>query len=204
MTYTLPDLGYGYNALEPYIDAKTIEIHHDKHHQTYCDNFNKSLEGHPELQKKDAKWIIANLDKVPEAIRMRVRNHGGGFVNHGFFWKILKKNVKISGEILKQISKAFGSFEEFKKKFSESALGLFGSGWTWLVVNKEGKLEIVNTHNQDSPLSEGKEPILTLDLWEHAYYLKYQNRRAEYVEAFWNVINWEKVDELYKITLKKK
>jgi len=198
MTYTLPDLGYGYNALEPYIDAKTIEIHHDKHHQTYCDNFNKSLEGHPELQKKDAKWIIANLDKVPEAIRMRVRNHGGGFVNHGFFWKILKKNVKISGEILKQISKAFGSFEEFKKKFSESALGLFGSGWTWLVVNKEGKLEIVNTHNQDSPLSIEKIPLLVLDLWEHSYYIKYQNRRAEYVGAFWNVINWEQVDELYR------
>lgn len=198
MTYLLPDLGYGYDALEPYIDAKTMEIHHDKHHKAYCDKFNACLEKYPELGKKKAEELIANLDSIPEEIRGAVRNHGGGFVNHSFFWQILKKDVKISGEILKQINKVFGSFEEFKRKFSESAMGRFGSGWTWLVVNANGELEIYSTANQDSPLSEGKKPILTLDVWEHAYYLKYQNRRAEYVEAFWNVVNWKQVEENYQ------
>lgn len=198
MTFNLPDLKYEYGALEPYIDAKTMEIHYSKHHKAYCDNFNKALEGYPELQKKDPEWILAHLNTVPEEIKLKVKNHGGGFVNHSFFWGILGKNSKISGEIFKQINKTFGNFEDFKKKFSECAMNRFGSGWAWLAVNKEGKLEIHSTANQDSVLSEGKKPILTLDVWEHAYYLKHQNRRAEYVETFWNIINWERVNELYK------
>ena len=194
MEFKLPELGYDYDSLEPFIDAKTMALHYEKHHATYTKKFNEALEKHPEISEKNAEWFLANLGKIPEDIRVAVKNHGGGYVNHSFFWKILKKDVQIEGKINIAIEKEFGSFQEFKEKFSNSALGLFGSGWTWLVLNK-GKLEIVNTRNQDSPLTLGKIPLLCIDVWEHAYYLKYQNRRNEYVESFFNVINWKQVEE---------
>ena len=195
MTFKLPALGYEYNALEPFIDARTMELHHSKHHKTYTDKFNLALETHPKLQGKSAEEIVANWEKLSDDIKQAVRNSGGGYINHSFFWQILKKNTVFKGEVAEAIKKKFGSFEEFKKKFSDEAMSLFGSGWTWLVVNKKGELEIVKTQNQDTPLSMGLSPVLTIDVWEHAYYLKYQNRRADYVEAFFNVINWVKVNE---------
>ena len=191
----LPQLEYEYNALEPYIDEQTMRIHHSKHHQAYTDNFNKAIEG-TDLSNKEAEDIIKNLNKVPENIRNAVRNNGGGYVNHKLFWQILKKDVKIKGEIEKAILKKFGSFDKFKEEFSNAAITQFGSGWAWLVVNKS-QLEIVKTSNQDSPLTEGKIPILCIDVWEHSYYLHYQNRRAEYIQNFFNVINWDKVNKLY-------
>ena len=194
MLHTLPKLPYAFDALEPYIDAKTMEIHHGKHHQTYIDKLNKALEKYPELQDKSAEELLKNLDAVPEDIRTAVRNHGGGHVNHSFFWQVLKKGVEPSGEILKVINKKFKGFDVFKEEFSNKAVGLFGSGWCWLVLNGK-ELEIVTTANQDNPISQNKIPILGLDVWEHAYYLKYQNRRQEYVGAFFNVINWKKVNE---------
>lgn len=204
MTFLLPELPYAYDALEPWIDAKTMEVHHDKHHQAYLDKFNAALEKHPELFGKEADDILKDLNEVPEDIRNVVRNHGGGYVHHSFFWEILAPGQqKPGGEILKAIEKTFGSYDEFVKKFNEAAMNQFGSGWAWLVVDK-GKLEIISTPNQDSPLSLGKTPILGNDVWEHAYYLKYQNRRAEYVAAFWNVVNWKKVDELYLAASKMK
>lgn len=195
MVYNLPKLPYAYNALEPYIDSKTMEVHHSKHHQAYADKFNAALEKYPELQKNEPEWIIANINSVPEAIRTAVKNHGGGFVNHSFFWTLLKKDIKIAGRILEEINKTFGNFEEFKKRFTEAAMNRFGSGWAWLVLNN-GKLEIISTANQDSPLSEGKIPLLTIDVWEHAYYLRYQNKRAEWIENFFNIINWDEVNRL--------
>ena len=195
--YTLPELPYSYDALEPYIDAKTMEIHYTKHHQTYVDKLNATLEKYPDLQDKKVEQLLKDINSLPADIRIPVRNHGGGHVNHTLFWELLKKEVKFEGEITKVIDKKFGSFEEFKKKFSEAALGRFGSGWAWLVLNK-GELEIYSTSNQDSPLLEGKRPILGLDVWEHAYYLKWQSNRKGYVDGFWNVVNWKKVNELYK------
>ena len=197
MKHELPKLGYKYDALEPYFDAKTMEIHYTKHHQTYVDKLNAALEKHPHLQERELSEMLKVLSSVPEEIRTAVRNHGGGHYNHSIWWPMLKKNVKLSGDVAKAIEKTFGSFNEFKKKFSENALGRFGSGWAWLVVDK-GKLEITSTGNQDSPLSEWKIPILGIDLWEHSYYLKYQSRRNEYVEAFFNVINWDKINENFK------
>ena len=197
MIQTLPPLSYKYDALEPYIDARTMEIHHDKHHQAYLDKLNAALEKYPELQKKKVEDLLKDLKKVPEEIRTAVRNHGGGVVNHFFFWDILKKDTEIKGDVAKAIEKKFGSIEGFKEQFGKSALGVFGSGWTWLVLNK-GELEIINTGLQDNPISEGKVPILGIDVWEHAYYIKYQNRRADYITAFWNVVNWDKVNELYE------
>ena len=191
----LPQLEYEYNALEPYIDEQTMRIHHSKHHQAYTDNFNKAIEN-TDLKNKEPEDIIKNLNKVPESIRTAVRNHGGGYVNHKFFWQILKKDVKIKGEIEKAILKKFGSFDKFKEEFSNAAMTQFGSGWAWLVVNK-GQLEIVKTPNQDSPLTDGKTPILCIDMWEHSFYLRYQNRKVEYVQNFFNVINWDKVNKLY-------
>ena len=192
--HKLEPLPYSYDALEPFIDAKTMEIHHDKHHQTYVDKLNAALEKHKELQGKKVNELLENLNKIPEEIRNAVRNNGGGHANHSFFWPLLKKNIKFDGEIAEAIKKRFGSFEKFKEEFSNAAMNRFGSGWVWLVLNN-GKLEIVSTVNQDSPLSEGKIPLLTLDVWEHAYYLKYQNRRGEYVNAFFNIINWKRVNE---------
>jgi len=198
MPHELPKLAYSYDSLEPFIDSKTMEIHHSKHHKTYVDKLNAALEKHPELQKKKVEEFLMDLNKVPEDIRTQVKNHGGGVFNHTFFWQILKKGTKYKAEIEKAIIKKFGSFEEFKKQFTEKATTLFGSGWTWLVMNNKKELEILQTSNQDSPISQNKIPLITIDVWEHAYYLKYQNRRAEYIEAFFNVINWDKVNELFK------
>jgi superoxide dismutase, Fe-Mn family len=194
--HELPKLTYAYNALEPFIDEQTMKLHHDKHHQTYVDKLNEAVKGSV-VESWKVEKLMTDLAKVPESIRPTVRNHGGGVFNHNFFWTILKKGVSIKGDIAKAIDTEFGSFEKFKEQFKTAALGQFGSGWAWLVLNK-GKLEIVKTSNQDCPLSEGKIPLLTIDVWEHAYYLKYQNRRAEYVDNFFNVIDWEKVNDLLK------
>jgi Fe-Mn family superoxide dismutase len=197
MKHSLPALPYAYDALEPYFDAKTMEIHHSKHHQTYVDKLNAALEGNESLQKSSAEDLIRDLNSVPENIRTAVRNHGGGHANHSFWWQTLRKDVRYRGEIANAIDSKFGSYDEFKDKFSNTAALLFGSGWTWLVFSN-GELEIMTTPNQDSPLSQGKTPILSIDVWEHAYYLKYQNRRPEYISAFFNVINWEQVNEYFK------
>jgi len=197
MKFELPNLEYAYNSLEPFIDEATMKFHHDKHHQAYTDKLNAALEKHPELTIKNAEELLMNLNKIPEDIRTAVRNNGGGYVNHNFFWKILKKDVKIGKRLKQEIEKKFGSFEKFREEFTNSATGLFGSGWTWLVLDKNKELEIVTTSNQDFPLTLGKIPLLTIDVWEHAYYLKYQNRRADYVNAFFSVINWEKVERNY-------
>src|SRR3989338_2011123 len=194
--HVLPKLPYDYNALEPYIDEKTMIVHHTKHHQAYVDKLNAALNSCKELQEKSIEELMKKLDKIPENIRTAVRNHGGGHLNHSFFWPLLRKNVKIKVLIAENIEKRFGSFDAFKKQFSDAA-GLFGSGWAWLVV-KKGNLEITSTPNQHSPLSASSIPVLCIDVCEHAYYLKYQNRRAEYIEAFFNVINWDKVNENYK------
>lgn len=197
MKHSLPALPYAYDALEPYFDTKTMEIHHTKHHQAYVDKLNAALEGNEGLQKSSAEDLLKDLKAVPENIRTAVRNHGGGHANHSFWWQMLRKDVRYSGEIAKAIDSKFGSYDEFKDKFSNTAALLFGSGWTWLVFNN-GELEIMTTPNQDSPLSQGKTPILGIDVWEHAYYLKYQNRRPDYISAFFNVINWEQVNDYFK------
>ena len=191
----LPKLGYEYNALEPHIDEQTMITHHSKHHQAYTDNLNKTIEN-TDLKNKEPEEIIRNLKEIPENIRNAVRNNGGGYINHKLFWRILKKDVEFKGEIAEAIKTKFGSYEKFKEEFSNAALTQFGSGWAWLVVNN-GELEIVKTSNQDSPITDGKTPILCMDVWEHAYYLKYQNKRPEYTENFFKVINWAKVNELY-------
>ncbi|HEY7874730.1 MAG TPA: superoxide dismutase [Actinomycetota bacterium] len=192
--YTLPDLPYDYAALEPHIDARTMEIHHTKHHQTYIDKLNAALEGHDDLSSQSVDDLLRNFSQVPGDIQGPVRNHGGGHSNHSLFWTILGPNAggEPSGELASAIDDAFGSFKELQEKFNATAVNRFGSGWAWLVVDG-GSLAIIDTLNQDSPLIDGKTPILGLDVWEHAYYLKYQNRRPEYVEAFWNVVNWDEV-----------
>ncbi len=201
MSHTIPKLPYAYDALEPYIDARTMEIHYTKHHQTYVDKLNAALKGHEPLQGRNVEQLIRNLNEIPEAIRTAVRNHGGGHANHSFFWPTLKKGVAPQGPVADAIAKKFGGFDPFKEQFSNAAVMLFGSGWAWLTVNR-GELEIVSTPNQDNPISQGKTPILGIDVWEHAYYLKYQSRRAEYVEAFFNVINWEKINEHYEAAIR--
>jgi len=196
MVYELPELGYAYDSLEPYIDERTMQIHHDKHHATYVKKLNEVLEGHEELQDKPIYDLIKDLNSVSEEIRTAVRNHGGGHLNHSIFWMILKNNVKPSGEILTAIKKSFGSFEQFQEQFKKEALGQFGSGWAWLILNPTNKkLEITSTSNQDNPITNGKIPLLCVDVWEHAYYLKYQNKRDEYVDNFFNVINWKAINE---------
>lgn len=201
MAYTLPDLPYAYTALEPYIDEETMHYHHDKHHQTYVNNLNGAVEKHPELFSKSAEELITDLAAIPEDIRGAVRNNGGGHANHSLFWQIMGPDGgHLNGPVQEAVRKTFGSEEDFKKLFAQAAATRFGSGWAWLVVhNKE--LEIMSTANQDSPLSEGKTPILALDVWEHAYYLKYKNARVDYISAFWNVVNWDVVNELYKKAL---
>jgi len=194
MNHTLPKLPYAYDALEPYIDARTMEIHHTKHHQTYIDKLNAAVKGHQELETLSAEQLIRNLSETPETIRTAVRNHGGGHVNHSFFWPLLKKEIAPAGPVIDAIKRKFGSFDEFKESFSNAAGLLFGSGWAWLAIDR-GELTIVTTANQDNPMSQGQKPVLGLDVWEHAYYLRYQNRRAEYIAAFFNVINWDKVNE---------
>ena len=196
MVHKLPELPYGYDALEPFIDTETMTIHHSKHHQAYVNNLNAALEKHPELGSLTAEELITNLDGVPQDIRTAVRNHGGGHVNHSFFWSILKKGVGMKDEISGAINADFGSFESFQEQFSKVAAGQFGSGWGWLVLDN-GKLSVMGTANQDSPLSSGKTPLVGIDVWEHAYYLKYQNRRPDYIKAFFSVVDWEKVNNLY-------
>jgi Fe-Mn family superoxide dismutase len=193
--FTLPDLPYDFNALEPYIDARTMEIHHGKHHQAYIDNLNKALEKAPALQGKTLEEIVGDLDSAPEGVRTAIRNHGGGHYNHSLFWKVMTGGGggQPVGEFLERINSSFGSFDAFKEKFAQAAITRFGSGWGWLSVDGKGGLVVHSTANQDTPLMEGFKPILGVDVWEHAYYLLYQNRRAEYVENFWNVINWEQV-----------
>ena len=196
MVFKVPELGYDFNALEPFIDAMTMQIHHDKHHTAYVNKLNEALTNNPELQNKPVEELIKNLNSVPEGIRNAVRNHGGGHLNHSMFWLMLKKDVRAEGKTVDAIRKDFGSFEQFKDAFKKAALGQFGSGWAWLVVNPQTKkLEIVPTANQDNPITQGKIPILGVDVWEHAYYLKYQNKRDEYVENFFNVINWKQIDK---------
>ncbi|WP_210365947.1 superoxide dismutase [Bacillus sp. REN3] len=198
MAFELPQLPYAYDALEPHIDKETMNIHHTKHHNTYVTNLNNALEGKEELLSKTVEEVISNLDAVPESARTAVRNNGGGHANHSLFWQIISPNGggQPVGEIAEAIDSKFGNFEAFKEEFTKAATTRFGSGWAWLVVNN-GELEVTSTPNQDSPLMEGKTPILGLDVWEHAYYLKYQNRRPEYIGAFWNVVNWDEVNKRF-------
>ncbi len=199
MAHELPPLPYPHDALEPHIDTQTMQIHHGKHHAAYVANLNKALESAPDLQGKSAEELIRNLGAVPEGIRPAVRNNAGGHVNHTFFWNLMAPNAGgvPAGALGEAITAAFGSFDDFKAKFEAAGVGRFGSGWAWLVV-KGGKLEITSTPNQDSPLMDGVTPILGVDVWEHAYYLKYQNRRADYLKAWWNVVNWNAVAKLYE------
>lgn len=194
MSHSLPQLPYPFDALEPYIDARTMEIHHGKHHGAYVANLNKALEGHPDLQKLTLEDLLARIGKVPESVRTAVRNNGGGHLNHSLFWKIMKKGGggEPSGDLADSIKKSLGGFAEFKKTFAQAAMSRFGSGWAWLMI-RDGKLTVESTANQDNPVMDGGKAILGLDVWEHAYYLKYQNRRAEYVEAWWNTVNWAQV-----------
>ncbi|MBX4196229.1 superoxide dismutase [Candidatus Pacearchaeota archaeon] len=229
MQHTLPKLPYAYDSLEPYIDAKTMEIHYTKHHQTYIDKLNEAIHK-PEGEKfhnMPVEELLKNLNSIPESIRTAVRNHGGGHANHSLFWQLMTNNTQdkeMKGKVIDEIKKRFESFDKFKQAFTDAALGRFGSGWAWLVIDPPGikhfthknggetqyehaevkvpQLYVMSTANQDSPLIEGKIPILGIDVWEHAYYLKYQNKRADYINAFWNVINWKKVDELFKAHFK--
>lgn len=201
MKYELPKLSYAYDALEPFIDARTMEIHYTKHHQAYITNLNAALEKHPDL-KLSLEEMLKDLNKVPQDIRGAVQNNGGGHFNHSFFWPLLKVNngALPKGKLMSAIEKAFGSFDQFKEAFANAAKTRFGSGWAWLIVTNDNNLKVVSTPNQDTPLAEGK-PILGLDVWEHAYYLNYQNRRPDYVSAFFHVINWDMVTELYEKAL---
>ncbi|WP_243555956.1 superoxide dismutase [Priestia megaterium] len=198
MAYNLPELPYAYDALEPHIDKETMNIHHTKHHNTYVTNLNAAVEGKADLESKSIEELISNLDAVPEDIRTAVRNNGGGHANHSLFWTILCPNGggAPTGELADAIASKFGSFDQFKEEFANAAKTRFGSGWAWLVVNN-GQLEVTSTPNQDSPLMEGKTPILGLDVWEHAYYLNYQNRRPDYISAFFNVVKWDEVAKRY-------
>lgn len=194
--FKLPELNYSYEALEPHIDSKTMEIHHTKHHQAYIDNVNKALEGQDKLKDLSVEELLKSLNEVPEEIRTAVRNNGGGHYNHSLFWEIMSPNGggKPEGKLAKKMDEDLGGFEKFKEEFKKAALGRFGSGWAWLVLDGD-KLAVVSTPNQDNPISEGKKPLLGIDVWEHAYYLKYQNKRADYIDAFWNVVDWKKVEE---------
>ncbi len=206
MKYELPKLPYAYDALEPYIDAKTMEVHYTKHHQAYVDNLNAALEKHPEIADKPLEELLGAIDAVPEDIRTAVRNHGGGHANHSLFWTFMAPPATGAvqtdpaalakgpgGKTGEAINAAFGDFGKFREEFSGAAKKVFGSGWTWLVVRKDGALAVISTPNQDSPVTQGLKPILCLDVWEHAYYLKYQNRRPEYIESWWHVVNWDEV-----------
>jgi superoxide dismutase, Fe-Mn family len=198
MAFKLPDLPYAHDALEPHIDARTMEIHHGKHHNTYVTNANAALEGKSELDSMSVEEMLRNFNKVPDDIKTAIRNNAGGHANHSLFWEIMGPNGggEPTGELAEAINSTFGGFDQFKEQFKAAATGRFGSGWAWLVVSS-GKLEITSTPNQDSPLMDGKTPILGLDVWEHAYYLKYQNLRPNYVDAFWNVVNWDEVSKRY-------
>ena len=199
MAFSLPPLPYPFSALEPHIDEQTMQIHHGKHHQAYVTNLNAALEGKPALEQKGLDWLLANLNEVPEANRTAVRNNGGGHHNHTFFWEIMAPGGPSApeGELARAIDAGFGGLAQFKEQFQKAGLGRFGSGWAWLLRDRAGKLTIESTANQDSPLMEGKHPVLGCDVWEHAYYLKYQNRRADYLGAWWNVVNWRVVGERF-------
>ncbi|MCY3986184.1 MAG: superoxide dismutase [Candidatus Dadabacteria bacterium] len=201
MPHELPDLPYDYEALEPHIDAETMKIHHSKHHQAYINNLNAALEKHPELADKSLEELLSDLDSVPQSIRIAVRNNGGGHANHSLFWACMvpASGQAPSGELAKAIDSAFGSFHAFAEAFSTAAATRFGSGWAWLCVDGDGELVVTSTANQDNPVSEGLKPVLGLDVWEHAYYLNYQNRRPDYVKAWWNIVNWEQVSENFAV-----
>ena len=203
MTYKLPDLPYEYDALEPHIDKETMELHHTKHHNAYVTNLNNALDKHPELKEKSLVDLLSDLDSVPADIRGAVRNHGGGHLNHDFFWTIMSPNGGgvPDGDLTAAINDTFGSFDAFKEQFLAAAGGVFGSGWAWLVVNGDKKLEVVSTPNQDTPVSDHKTPIFGVDVWEHAYYKKFSNVRADYLAAFFEVANWAKVSELYEAAI---
>ena len=201
--YQLPKLDYPFDSLEPHIDKATMEVHYSKHHQTYVNNLNEALNGYPQLQNKDVGDLLKNLSSVPEEIKTKIINNGGGHYNHSLYWKFMSPNKSSpEGEFLDTLKKTFGDLEVFKEKLSSTALGHFGSGWGWLVMSS-GKLEILSTSNQNTPISENKIPILGIDVWEHAYYLKYQNRRSDYIQAWWNVVNWDFVSKLYNKNLNK-
>lgn len=197
--FELKPLPYAYDALEPYIDKETMMLHHDKHEKAYLDNLNKAISKYPELYKMGIEGMLKDLNSVPEDIRETVKNNAGGVYNHEFFWSIMspEQNQTPAGDLLKAINKDFQSFDNFKAKFKEAALGRFGSGWAFLVKDKDGKLSIISTANQDSPISQGLTPILGIDVWEHAYYLKYQNRRGDYIDNWWNVVNWKQAENNY-------
>ena len=199
MTFKLPKLNYSHEALEPHIDKLTMKTHHLKHHQTYVDNFNKALDGHEKYQEMEIEDILKSLEELPEDIKTAVRNNGGGHYNHTIFWEIMSPNGggKPKGELAKKIDEDLGGFDKFKEDFKAAALGQFGSGWAWLVLDSNNKLAIVSTPNQDNPISEGKKPLLGIDVWEHAYYLKYKNKRADYIDSWWNIVDWEKVSERF-------
>ncbi len=198
--HTLPKLPYSFDALEPYIDAKTMEIHHDKHHGGYVSKLNAALEKAPELEGKSVEDLLKNLNQLPESVRAAIRNNGGGHANHSLFWTLMGKGKGGTpvGKLGEAMSSTFGSFDAFREKFATAAAGRFGSGWAWLTLGTNGKLEITTTPNQDTPISEGKTPVLGLDVWEHAYYVKYQNKRPEYIDAWWNVVDWEAVNQKYE------
>jgi Fe-Mn family superoxide dismutase len=199
MAYELPQLPYAYDALEPHIDARTMEIHHTKHHQTYITNVNNALKDHPDLANKSVEELIRDLSSVPESIRTVVRNNGGGHANHSFFWQIMGPNGgEPTGKLADDINSTFGGLDGLKEKINAAGAGRFGSGWSWLVKGKDGKLEVMSTPNQDSPLMDGMTPVLGVDVWEHAYYLNYQNRRPDYLKAWWNVVNWAEVSRRYE------
>lgn len=200
MAFELPPLPYAEDALEPHIDARTMSIHHDKHHAGYTNNLNKALEGHAQWQNKSIEEILRNIEQIPEEIRTAVRNNGGGYANHSLFWQVMSPSGggTPGGELATAINAKFGSFEAFKEKFSSTAGSRFGSGWGWLVVKSDGSLDVYSTANQDSPYMEGDVPILGVDVWEHAYYLNYQNRRPDYISAWWNTVDWDQVAENYR------
>src|SRR3954452_7313772 len=200
MAYELPPLPYPKDALEPHIDAQTMEIHHGKHHNAYVTNLNKAIAGTADLESKSMGQLISNMDAIPQDFRNAVRNNGGGHANHSMFWKLMapKAGGAPTGKLAEDINATFGSLDAFKEKFEAAGAGRFGSGWAWLIVNKAGKLEITSTANQDNPLMEGNKPVLGCDVWEHAYYLKYQNKRADYLKGWWNVVNWAEVARNYE------
>ncbi len=206
MIHTLPELAYSFDALEPSIDARTMEIHYTKHHQAYVDNLNKALAEFPDWAERPLASLITEIEAVPEKIRAAVRNHGGGHFNHSLFWRTLApagsegaRGGVPDGKLIEEIESVFGGFDKFQEQFNAAAMGRFGSGWAWLCEGKSGKLEVCSTQNQDNPLMEGKKPLLGLDVWEHAYYLKYQNRRKDYVDAWWSVINWVEVEKNFEV-----
>ncbi len=199
MAYELPPLPYDYNALEPYIDEETMHLHHDKHHQAYVNNLNTALQGQSQFENMSVDDLMRNINSVPESIRTAVRNNGGGHANHSMYWQIMKPNGggEPTGDLANAINSAFGSFDQFKAAFNDAGAKRFGSGWAWLVLGPDGKLAVTSSANQDSPLMEGQYPVMGNDVWEHAYYLKYQNRRPDYLAAWWNVVNWDEIAKRY-------